>query len=58
MSQFNMPARRSGGSLDVYTGLLFVAFLVLVGGLALLAKRNIEHSGTGTTPGGVIKMID
>ncbi len=51
MSQFNAPVRRSGGGIDVYTGLLFVALLILVAGLAMMAKRNLDHSGTGNTPG-------
>jgi hypothetical protein len=58
MSQFNTPARRSGGSLDVYTGLLFVALLVLVVGVVLLAMRNVDHSKAGGTSGGVIKLVE
>ena len=57
MCQFNAPVRRAGGSLDVYTGLLFVAFLVLVVGVAMLAMRNLEHSKVGNSPGGVIKLV-
>ena len=57
MSQFNAPVRRAGGSLDVYTGLLFVAFLVLVVGVAMLAMRNLEHSKVGNMAGGVIKLV-
>ncbi len=38
MSQFPGPVRRSGGEIDVYTGLLSVAFLVLV-------YRNRELDG-------------
>ena len=57
MTQFNQPIRRSGGGLDVYTGLLLVATLVLVAGVALMAKRNMDHSkGEGQT-GGVIKLM-
>ncbi len=41
MSQFNAPVARKGGSLDVYTGLLCVAFLVLAAGVALIAMNNI-----------------
>ncbi len=48
MSQFgNAPVRRSGGDLDVYTGLLCVAFLVLLAGVILLAKGNMDHSRVG-----------
>jgi len=58
MSQFQAPVRRSGGGLDVYTGLLLISFLILLGGVALLAKRNIEHSdASGRGEGGVITMI-
>ena len=58
MTQFNAPViRRAGGDLDVYTALLFVAFLVLLGGAILLAKRNIEHSGVGTNSGGVLTLV-
>lgn len=56
MSQFNTPIRRSGGSLDVYTGLLFVAFVVLAAGVALIAMKNMEHSGDGQS-GGPFKLI-
>jgi hypothetical protein len=58
MGQFNAPVRRSGGSLDVYTSLLFVAFLVLAAGCTLVALRNMEHSGVAGQPGGVIKLIE
>jgi len=58
MSQFNTPVRRSGGSLDVYTSLLFVAFLVLAAGCTLVALRNMEHSKVGSQPGGIITLID
>ena len=58
MSQMNAPARRAGGSLDVYTGLLFVALLVLVVGVVLLAMRNVEHSKAGGISGGVIKLVE
>ena len=46
MSQFNAPVRRGGGSMDVYTGLLLVATLVLAAGVAFMAFANIEHSST------------
>ncbi len=46
MSQFNSPpTRKSGGSLDVYTGLLFVALIVLAIGLFILARTNMVHGG-------------
>lgn len=59
MSQFNAPVRRSGGSVDVYTGLLFSAFVVLLAGTVLLAMRNMEHSdASGNGNGGIVTMID
>ncbi len=58
MSQFNAPMRRASGSIDVYTGLLFVAVLVLLSGVALLGLRNMEHSKVGNNPGGMIKLVD
>ena len=56
MSQFNAPIRRSG-DIDVYTGLLCVAFLVIVSGIVLLALRNVEHSRVGTQAGGMFKLV-
>ena len=58
MSQFNAPVARKGGSLDVYTGMLCVAFLVLVAGVAMLAMKNIKHSEVGGSPGGIIKLVN
>jgi hypothetical protein len=58
MSQFNAPVRRAGGDLDVYTALLGIALLVLIGGIALLAMRNIDHSGVGGKDGGVLTIVD
>lgn len=58
MSQFNAPVRRSGGSLDVYTGLLFVALIVLLAGIGLMAMRNLEHSKAAGGSGGLITLID
>ena len=48
MSQFAGPVRRRGGDLNVYTGLLCVAAVVLLAGVILLATRNAEHSSEGT----------
>ncbi len=58
MSQFNAPVRRSGGEIDVYTGILCAAFLILVAGVILLATNNIKHSATDNQPGGVFKLVD
>ncbi len=57
MSQFNAPVRRTGGDLDVYAGLLCVAFLVLLAGVFLLATRNLDHSSVSPEPGGVFKLV-
>ncbi len=57
MSQFNQPARRSGG-IDVYTGVLFVATIVLLAGVGLLAMRNIDHSTVDNAKGSPIKLIE
>jgi hypothetical protein len=51
------PVARVGGGLDVYTGLLLVACLVLAVGVALLAIRNIEHSKVGTQDGGLLTLV-
>ena len=56
MSQFNAPARRTGGEVNVYTGLLVVAFIVLAAGVALVAMKNMEHSGTNND-GGLFKLV-
>ncbi len=58
MSQFNGPIRRSGGEIDVYTGILAGAFLVLLSGVILLALNNMEHSSVDNQPGGVVKLIN
>lgn len=57
MSQFNAPVRRSRGDIDVYTGILCAAFLVLVVGVVLMALRNVEHSRLETQPGGVVTLV-
>jgi hypothetical protein len=57
MSQFNAPVRRSGGGLDVYTGLLLVATVVLIAGIAWVVKVNIEHSADGGSGGGPFKIV-
>ena len=60
MSQFNAPvARRSGGDLDVFSGLLAVAFLVLAAGVVYMAMANIKHSASspGANDGGMFKLV-
>jgi hypothetical protein len=59
MTQFTTtPARRSGGDLDVYTGLLLVATIVLAVGLFFLVTSNIDHSSTSGGDGGPFKLVD
>lgn len=59
MTQFQTPSvRRRGGDLDVYTGLLLVATIVLAVGVTLLAMANMEHSTDGNSQGGVITLVD
>lgn len=59
MSQFNAPIRRTGGDLDVYTGLLCVALLVLAAGAFLMVRKNIEHSATDArSQGGMLKLVE
>ena len=58
MSQFNAPVRRTGGHVDVYTGLLLAAFIVLAAGVAMMAKRNMDHSAFGTQQGGLITLVN
>lgn len=43
MSIMNAPVRRSGGDLDVYTGLLFAAFVVLAAGVVTVAMANMKQ---------------
>ena len=48
MSSMTAPVRRSGGDLDVYTGLLFAAFLVLTAGLVSVAMANSSQVEAST----------
>ena len=62
MTQFDAPmgsTRRAGGGINVYTGLLCVALLVLVAGIVLLMKRNSEHSAVDDrSAGGPFKLVE
>jgi len=60
MTQFTTPTpRRAGGDIDVYTGLLCAAFLVLAAGVALMATQNMKHSESrpGSGDGGIFKLV-
>ena len=57
MGQFGTPMRRSGGEIDVYTGLLAVALIVVLAGVVLLAMANMEHSGTNGQSGGILTLV-
>ncbi len=57
MSQFNTQTRRAGGEINVYTGLLAVAMLVLLAGIVLIGMRNIEQSGQDGM-GGMFHLVD
>lgn len=56
MSQFGTPVRR-GGEIDVYTGLLAAALVVLITGVVIMAMRNIEHSAPEGQSGGVLTLV-
>lgn len=58
MTQFNAPVKKTGGGVNVYTGLLAAAFIVLLVGVVMLAMRNIEHSKDGSKAGGVLTLVD
>lgn len=59
MSQINAPVRRASGGLDVYTGLLGVALIVLAAGVFLMATKNIEHSAADArSDGGVFQLVE
>ena len=58
MSQLNAPIRRRGGELDVYTGILCAAVLVLLTGVVLLATANIKQSSTDGQSGSMFKLVE
>jgi len=60
MTQFNTPMpRRAGGEIDVYTGLLCAAFLILAAGVFLVATANAKHSETrqNANDGSFFKLV-
>jgi hypothetical protein len=60
MTQFTTTIpRRASGELDVYTGLLCAAFLVLAAGAFLLASKNIQHSESrpNAGDGGIFTLV-
>jgi hypothetical protein len=58
MTQFNAPVARRSGELDVFAGLLAVAFLVLAGGVVYMALANMKHSSDPNTEnGGMFKLV-
>ncbi|MDZ4755240.1 MAG: hypothetical protein SGJ11_12210 [Phycisphaerae bacterium] len=61
MSQMNSMqrmSRRSDGEMDVYTGLLAAALLVLLLGIAALAIGNSSHSDMNNQGGGPFTVVD
>jgi hypothetical protein len=60
MTQFTTTTpRRAGGDIDVYTGLLCAAFLVLAAGVALMAMRNMDHSKVrDSDAGGIFTRVE
>ena len=55
MTMMNAPVRRSGGDLDVYTGLLFAAFVVLASGVVMIAMANMKQVEPPTERGASIQ---
>lgn len=59
MTQFNAPTpRRAGGDIDVYTGLLAAAILVLAAGVFFVASSNVKHSSSlNQSDGGMFTIV-
>ncbi|MHC4991797.1 MAG: hypothetical protein ACYTGC_12530 [Planctomycetota bacterium] len=58
MSQMTtQPVRRAGGGVDVYTGLLCVAFIILAAGIFIMVRKNMDHSAVDGQEGGPIKLV-
>lgn len=55
MSMMNAPVRRTGGDLDVYTGLLFAAFLVLAAGVVSVAMANMKQAEAPSMKGASVQ---
>ncbi|MFM1831934.1 MAG: hypothetical protein RLZZ461_250 [Planctomycetota bacterium] len=55
MSMMNAPVRRAGGDLDVYTGLLFAAFVVLAAGVVSVAMANMKQVETPSVKGAAVQ---
>ena len=49
--------RRRGGELNVYTGLLFVATVILAVGCVILFMNNTDHSSMNSGDGGPFKVV-
>ena len=58
MTKLNSPIQRRGGEVDVYTGILCAAVLVLLTGVVFLATENIEHSSIDNQAGSMFKLVD
>jgi hypothetical protein len=50
MSQMNSSIRRAGGDMDVYTGLLAAAAVVLALGVIALVLGNSDHAKSSRSP--------
>lgn len=58
MTQFQTSSvRRKSGDMDVYTGLLLVATIVLAIAATVLFMSNTEHSAVDGQAGGAFKLI-
>ena len=55
MSMMNAPVRKSGGDIDVYTGLLFAAFVVLATGVGTMIMANQQQVEQGPRGGVTIQ---
>ncbi|MDP6601511.1 MAG: hypothetical protein QGH76_04365 [Phycisphaerales bacterium] len=59
MSQFNPSAAVRAAKPDVFTGLLLVATILLLGGVAWMVLTNTEYSKTvDGQGGGPLELVD